>query len=117
MSFIHSHSGIIDRNLFASNREYKTLTYPSKIQKLLDLIAFLGHEHDANFRYKLIEINAWYGENIDSEIFSNETKLQLPVTNVIVSHTRGDHCYTTKMCSSLINNMIVSIINFLIIIT
>lgn len=70
------------------------------------LLVIENQELDANFRYKLIELNAWYGENIDSTIFSNETKLILPVMNVIVSHTRGDHCYTTKMCSSLINDMI-----------
>ncbi|XP_070497917.1 peptidoglycan-recognition protein SC2-like [Chironomus tepperi] len=70
------------------------------------LLIVENHRLDANFRYKLIELNAWYGDYIDSEIFSNEIKLQLPVTNVIVSHTRGNHCYTIKMCSSLINNMI-----------
>ncbi|KAL7017419.1 hypothetical protein ACKWTF_010369 [Chironomus riparius] len=70
------------------------------------LLVIENQEQDANFRYRLIELNAWYGENIDSKIFSNETRLQLPVTNVIVSHTRGQHCYSTKMCFTLINKMI-----------
>lgn len=111
-SAVYSYNGIIDRNLFASDRMYESLCLYQQYPILPRFNSFISdQEQNVNFRFKLIELSGWYGNIVDSEAFSNETRLQLPVMNVIVTHTRGDHCYKTKMCLNLIRSMIVSIIN------
>lgn len=63
----------------------------------------------SNFPFYLVELSEWYHHQEKLKLLS-EINLKLPISTILVSHTRTRQCYAVDSCIEMINKLIVSIL-------